>query len=186
MNLNEAFSGDLSKKEISRLAVLLGNEPDLLETVFEEILEKAPLPVVKQILWVLRTLSDQNPLLLNPWFENLLRTGERFPGNDTVWRNITGMWQVTDIPDVFEGRVYHLCLSFLQDQSAVAVKAFSMEVCYRIVCVYPELRAELTAVIEELMLKYREVSPAIASRGKKVLGKLRKSGFTPHSGKSYP
>ena len=60
--------------------------------------------------------------------------------------------------------------------SAIAIKAYSMEILYRLVLKYPELRNELAATISMLQ---PEGSAGIVSRGRQILKKL--AGFNYNS-----
>lgn len=171
MSLSEHFKGDLSKVEVNRIADLIGDDKGLVRELMD-IINHREILRVKYALWVMRTLCDKKPYLFQPYFKDLFELIHKFPGEDSVLRNVIGAWQVLEIPEELEGEVYELCLNFLTDQSPIAAKAFSMEVCYKVAARYPELKNELKTVIEELNLKYGESSPGIASRAQKTLKKI--------------
>lgn len=174
MSLLAQFLNDISKAEVNRICDQVGDDEDLMHELFTTVIRHPELIVMRRGLWVLRVISDRKPYLFNDHFDILLQLVRRFPHEDSVLRNVIGIWQVIAIPEEHEGEVFDLCMGFLQNQSAIAAKAFSMEVCYRIVRLYPELKPELGAVVEQLLLKYEDSSPAIVSRGKRTLKKLKK------------
>lgn len=171
MSLLLHFKGDLSKVEVNRIAALIGDDEDLIKELMD-IINGQEILRVKYALWVMRTICDKKPYLFQPYFKDFLELILRFPSEDGVLRNVTGAWQVLEIPEDLEGEVYELCLNFLTDQSPIATKAFSMEVCFKVAAKYPELKNELKAIIEEVNLKYGESSPGIASRASKTLKKI--------------
>lgn len=172
MSLLQYFRGDLSKVAVNRISELIGDDEDLVKELMD-IINGQEILTVKYALWVMRTICDKKPYLFQSYFKDLFDLIHRFPGEDGVLRNVIGAWQVLDIPEELEGEVYELCLNFLTDQSPIAAKAFSMEVCFKVAARYPELKNELKTTIEGLNLKYGESSPGIASRAKKTLRKIK-------------
>jgi hypothetical protein len=63
--------------------------------------------------------------------------------------------------------------------SAIAVKAYSMEILYRLSLIYPELATELSASIRVLM---EDGSAGIVARGLMILKKLAEIPIGPKSG----
>lgn len=173
MSLLQDFLKDISKADVNRICALIGDDEDLFKEMFTTVIDNHDLIVTKRGLWVLRTISDSKPYLFNPYFENLLDLVRTYPLEDSVLRNVIGIWQVVDIPEKYEGEVYDLCLGFLQNDSAIAAKAFSLDVCYRIAIKYPELKPELKALAEDMLLKYQDSSPAIISRARRLIKRLR-------------
>jgi len=81
--------------------------------------------------------------------------------------------QNANIPLAVEGKVYDVCFGFLQDTSqTIAVKAFSMTVCFNLAEKHPELLKELEPQIQDILLLQGDSSPAIYSRGNAILKKI--------------
>jgi hypothetical protein len=71
------------------------------------------------------------------------------------------------IPEPFHGQIIDLCFGFLQNrQTAVAIRAYSLTILFKLSQIYPEIRNELRYLIEE-SLPYEK--PAFVSRGRKIL-----------------
>ena len=70
------------------------------------------------------------------------------------------------------GLLAELCFRYLRSsESAIAVKAYSMEIIYRLALIYPELSHELAASINMLQ---GEGSAGIKARGRMILNRLSK------------
>ena len=68
------------------------------------------------------------------------------------------------------GKLADYCLNALNSSfSAVAIKAYSMEILYRLALLYPELANELSASISML---HEESSSGVLARGRIILKKL--------------
>ena len=77
---------------------------------------------------------------------------------------------MTEIDSHKHGILADFCFSTLNSGfSAIAVKAYSMEILYRLSLIYPELAAELSASIRILM---EDASAGITARGRMILKKL--------------
>jgi len=77
------------------------------------------------------------------------------------------------------GMLADLCFAKLNSGvSAIAVKAYSMEIIYRLAIIYPELANELSATINMLQ---GEGSAGMVARGHKVMKKLADIPIKPGS-----
>lgn len=124
--------------------------------------------------WIVGRICIKNPELLKPFYRPIL---ERLPlpeTSDTFKRNVVRVWQEVDLPEQFFGEIYDLCLRFLSGKEAIAIKAFSMTVCYNISQKFPELKPELLATLEDVLMKDGQNSKGILSRGNKTLKMLKK------------
>ncbi len=93
--------------------------------------------------------------------------------NESAIRSVLRIISLSDIERVsvkHHGILAEYCYNQLRSGfSAIAVKAYSMEILYKLVLQYPELRNELLATISILQ---PEGSAGIVSRGRQILKKL--------------
>ena len=123
-------------------------------------------------IWIISMCAEAHPALIRPWLSKLIKLAGIKSVHESVKRNIVRTLQFVDIPRAQLGPVTNLCFDFLQDlKSPIAVKAFSMTVLANIAEKEPDLKTELSLVIEQ-MLPYG--SAGIQSRARKVLRQLRK------------
>lgn len=122
--------------------------------------------------WIISHCADEHPEIILPWIAKLVKCASDLKAPGAVQRNVVRVLQYIDIPRVHQGRVADLCFSFLQDPKIpIAVKAFSITVLAHIAEQEPDLKHELSLVIEQ-MLPYS--SAGIQSRARKVLKQLSK------------
>jgi hypothetical protein len=65
----------------------------------------------------------------------------------------------------------NLCFDFLNGESSIGVKVYSMDILYKLCRNYPELLRELSEIVENQL---PGSSPGFRSRGSKVIEKIRK------------
>ena len=83
---------------------------------------------------------------------------------------IISLSDIDRISEKHHGILADHCFGLLRSGfSAIAIKAYSMEILYKLVLKYPELRNELSATISMLQ---PEGSAGIVARGRQILKKL--------------
>jgi 8-oxo-dGTP diphosphatase len=122
--------------------------------------------------WTLTKVCDKFPELIYPhlsWIIDSLNSLD----NESAERSFLRIISLSDMERVSgkdHGILADLCFSLLRSGfSAIAVKAYSMEILYKLVLKYPELRNELSATINMLQ---PEGSAGILARGRQILKKL--------------
>ena len=122
--------------------------------------------------WTLTKVCDKFPDLIYPELDGII---EKLPTleNESAVRSFLRIISLSDmerISDKHHGLLADQCFIFLRSGfSAIAIKAYSMEILYKLVLKYPELRNELSAIINMLQ---HEGSAGILSRGRQILKKL--------------
>jgi len=117
--------------------------------------------------------ADLHPKLIKKHLKSLLENLNSPDIHDAVKRNTVRLFDKHfDLPEELLGIAAELCFGYLDDpQEAVAVRAFSMGVLYKICLKEPELGNELIMVLEDHL---PHGSAGFKSRGNKILAKLRK------------
>jgi 8-oxo-dGTP diphosphatase len=122
--------------------------------------------------WTLTKVCDRHPEMIYPHLSRLIEGLESISNESTI-RSFLRIISLSDIDRIREkhhGILAEHCFSLLRSGfSAIAVKAYSMEILYKLVLKYPELRNELSATINMLQ---QEGSAGIIARGRQILRKL--------------
>lgn len=127
-------------------------------------------PVSEKAAWAMNHCFEDGVGFFEDYFEELVPVIGSSTYSDSVKRNIVRILQFVEIPKEYHVSVIDSCFELLTNtQTAIAVKAFSMGVLEKMVKLYPELKNELVAAIEDLLPK---ASSGIKNRGQKILKRL--------------
>jgi len=122
--------------------------------------------------WVLTKVCDKYPEIIQPHLHKIVRTLP-YMKNESVIRSFMRILSFCDMQAFSEGEhglLADYCLSGLNSPDmAIAIKAYAMEILYRLTVLYPQLGNEVAASIRSVM---EEGSPGITSKGKTVLRKI--------------
>jgi 8-oxo-dGTP diphosphatase len=122
--------------------------------------------------WTLTKVCDKFPEIIDPYLSEIV---DALPGfdNEGVQRCFLRILSLSDlkkITDSQHGILADYCFTLLNSGfSAIAIKAYSMEILYRLALIYPELANELSTSIRILM---EDGSAGILARGTIILKKL--------------
>ncbi len=122
--------------------------------------------------WTLSKVCDLYPEMIHPYLSKIVDSLPRIECESTL-RSFLRILSLCDI-NIINARQQGLLADFSFNQlnsgfSAIAVKAYSMEILYKLTLVYPDLANELTTSIRLLM---EDGSAGITSRGRMILRKL--------------
>jgi 8-oxo-dGTP diphosphatase len=122
--------------------------------------------------WTLSKVCDRFPEIIYPYLGQIVDS-LRGIKNESTLRSFLRILSLTDherINSNQHGLLADFCFHTLNSgYSAIAVKAYSMEILYRLSLIYPELANELSSSIRVLM---EEGSAGITARGHLILKKL--------------
>ncbi len=119
--------------------------------------------------WSVGMIAEKDERLLLPYFGKMVEQLDD-PKHDAIVRNTLRSWQSMNIPEDYEGEVFERCFNYITSPTnAIAIRVFSMTVCYNIGLKYPELLIELKAQLEHCQL---EEGKGILSRSRTILRKL--------------
>jgi 8-oxo-dGTP diphosphatase len=122
--------------------------------------------------WTLTKVCDKYPELIYPHLDRIIGALVNLE-NESAMRSLLRIISLSDMERISvrnHGILADHCFSLLKSGfSAIAIKAYSMEILYRLSLKYPELRNELAATISMLQ---PEGSAGIVSRGRQILKKL--------------
>jgi 8-oxo-dGTP diphosphatase len=122
--------------------------------------------------WTLSKVCDRYPEMIYPYLSQIVDSLAGID-NESVLRSFLRILSLTDIEKI-SARQQGILADFSFNQlntgfSAIAVKAYSMEILYRLTLIYPDLTNELLTSIRLLM---EDGSAGITSRGRAILRKL--------------
>ena len=122
--------------------------------------------------WTLTKVCDRFPDLIYPYLDQIVESLDKID-NESTLRSFLRIISLTDIEKINSlqhGILTDFCFRTLNSGfSAIAVKAYSMEILFRLAQIYPELANELSTSIRILM---EDGSAGITARGRMILRKL--------------
>ena len=131
--------------------------------------------------WALSKICDQYPELFDAWLPQIIDVLGKLE-NESAQRSFLRILTQTDMAKLTgkqQGILADHCFSALRSGfSAIAIKAYSMEIIYKLAVIYPELAHELAATINMLQ---GEGSAGIFARGTIILKKLAEIPTKPGS-----
>ncbi len=111
------------------------------------LVDKVDASQAARVTWVLRNWSAQNNELANNFTTKFMNILER-SDNDSVLRNLSGIFIDNGFPTKLEGRLTHYCFRvLLENKRAIAVHANSLALLYQLHKKFPELDQEIKATI---------------------------------------
>lgn len=122
--------------------------------------------------WTLSKVIDRHPDLVEGSLSRMIEALDKLE-NESVQRSFLRIISMSDFSKItgkHHGILADHCFKMLRSgTSAIAIKAYSMEVIYKLALIYPELANELSATIRMLE---SERSAGILARGHIILKKL--------------
>jgi len=122
--------------------------------------------------WTLSRVFDKNPEMMLPYLEDIVEKLNSLD-NESTQRSFLRIISLADYSRLslkHHGILADHCFKALNSGfSAIAIKAYSMEIIYRLALIYPELANELSASIAMVQ---GEGSAGVKARGNIILGKL--------------
>jgi len=178
--LQSLVNSMMSIKEAEWIAVSAVENP----AIFKKLLEYSYSPDKKlafRASWTLTKVCDKFPEMIYPHLTGIIDSLDKLD-NESVQRSFLRILSLTDIKRLSikqHGMLTEHCFNALKSGfSAVAVKAYSMEIVYQLVLIYPELLNEFSASVN---LVQGEGSAGIIARGQMIMKKLAKTPISPKS-----
>jgi 8-oxo-dGTP diphosphatase len=133
--------------------------------------------------WTLTKVCDRFPELIYPYLGQIVDNLEKID-NESALRSFLRIISLSDLDKINSrqhGLLADFCFITLSSAfSAIAVKAYSMEILYKLTLIYPELANELSTSIRILM---EDGSAGITARGSQIIKKLADMPVVPKPGK---
>jgi 8-oxo-dGTP diphosphatase len=152
--------------------------------VFNKLIEFSLSPDKKlafRASWTLTKVCDKYPEMIFPHFPGIIETLGKLDneGAERCFLRIISLSDFNNLSNRHHGILADHCFTALRSGfSAIAIKAYSMEILYKLALIYPGLAIELSASVNLLLA---DGSGGIQSRGRIVLKKLAEIPINPKS-----
>jgi 8-oxo-dGTP diphosphatase len=143
--------------------------------VFNKLIEFSLSPDKKlafRASWTLTKVCDKYPEMIFPHFPGIIETLGKLDneGAERCFLRIISLSDINNLSNRHHGILADHCFTALRSGfSAIAIKAYSMEILYKLALIYPGLAIELSASVNMLLA---DGSGGILARGRMVLKKL--------------
>lgn len=122
--------------------------------------------------WTLTKVCDKYPEMIYPYLSEIIETLPKFD-NESVQRSFLRILSLSNLENL-NGRHHGLLADYSfaalnSGLSAIAIKAYTMEILYKLSLIYPELANELASSIRILM---EDGSAGIIAKGKAILKRI--------------
>lgn len=142
------------KEHSSKQASLIADWALLSDEKLEELIEifmHGDFKTTQRAGYAILKTFDISPKAFDPYliplFEYMI--GEGSQKHVAVRRNIFRMFEVSAIPKEIEGKLFQVCIDFLENKSETdAIRSSAIIVGFRIAKPFPELCAELKLLVE--------------------------------------
>lgn len=152
-----------------KISLYVGADEDRFEALMDFLLDNDS-EIARKAAWALSFCFKSNPFLFNKYVKVFLEIMGRKDVHVAVKRSATQVLQDMYIPEDLEGLAYDQGMEILHDpESAIAVKAYSLQILQNIAEKFPELKQELVQVVKDRM---PFETAAFQSRGKKLIKKF--------------
>lgn len=170
-DLRSMVSNISGMKEAEWLAASAVDNPEILKKIIEYSFSDDE-KLAFHASWALTKVCDNYPEIIYPYLPEMIETLDKLD-NESVRRSLLRSISLSDmkmISNKHHGLLADYCFRMLRSGfSAIAVKAFSMEIIYKLSIIYPELANELSSTINMLQ---GEGSAGIIARGRIILKRL--------------
>lgn len=178
--LQDMVNRMMSMKEAEWIATSAIENPAIFKKLYEYSFSSDK-KLAFRASWTLSKVCDKFPDLIYPYLPEIInRLGEI--DNESTQRSFLRIISLSDFARISvkqHGILAEHCFAALKSGfSAIAIKAYSMEILYNLVVIYPELLNELTSTIN---LLEGEGSAGIVARGNMILKRLAKTPISPKS-----
>ena len=170
-DLRSMVGNMMGRKEAEWLADSAVENAEILRKLLEYSFSKDK-KLAFRASWTLSKVHDKYPGLIDSDLQVMIGSLETLE-NESVQRSFLRMISMSDLNSINQkqqGILADHCFKMLKSGfSAIAVKAYSMEIIYKLAIIYPELANELSSIINMLQ---GEGSAGILARGHIILKKL--------------
>lgn len=179
--LREMINGIMSSREVEWVANSAIENPAIFRKLLDYSFSEDK-KLAFRSSWTMTKVCDKYPDMIYPHLTRVVEGLGRLD-NESTQRSFLRIISFSDLKRIsnnHHGILADHCFSALRSGfSAIAIKAYSMEILYKLAVIYPELANELAATVNMLQ---GEGSAGIIARGRMVLRKLGEIG--PDSGMS--
>jgi 8-oxo-dGTP diphosphatase len=179
-NLQTIIANMMGTKEADWIAISAIENPDIFIKLFEYSFSTDK-NLAFRASWTLTKVCDKFPEIVNPYLGQIAEILSKID-NESSLRSFLRILSLSDLEQISarqQGLLADFCFNILNSGfSAIAVKAYSMEILYKLTLIYHEFANELSTSIQILM---EDGSAGITARGRAILRKLAEIPIKPES-----
>ena len=169
MNLETFLTDTTLRLKKEEIADIIGTDSDQYKKLMGIALS-GEMPICWRAMWLADYLTELEPHLGEPYVDRLWREMERKHPEGVV-RSAIRMLSRYPIPEEHQGFAADLCITLQEKESVpVAIKVHAMEVLFNIAKLYPDLKDEFIAIIQEQVKQ--NTSTGYMARARRVIPKL--------------
>lgn len=169
-SLEELLMVETSRRNTDLIADLVYHDPFIYPELVAIYLRNEE-PVSRRAAWIVDTVSEKFPELLQPFIPDIIVRLPEF-SHDGLKRHSLRILTRYNLGENESGQLISYCFDILlKPFESVAVKVHAMEILYQMSCLEPDLKKELAETIEWRM---EEESAGFRNKGMKVLERLYK------------
>ncbi len=169
MNLEAEILREHSKRQSVRIAKWVGNDRKRFKELLDLFL-KGEYRTTQRAAWIVKHCADEHPNLVFPYLNDMVDRMLEPGAHDAVPRNVMRILQDFEIPRRMAGKIATVSFEMLASaKEPIAVKVFAMTVLANIAKREPDLKREISLLIEQQM---PTGSAGFRSRGRKILKRL--------------
>jgi hypothetical protein len=173
MNLRDTILIAHSKANCTKIVTWVGSNQKRFDELFNLFL-KDEYRVVQRAGWPVSYCAMAHPEFMKKNFGKLLKNLKRPGMHEAVKRNTVRLLQDLayrqagiPIPKKYQGEIMSLCFDYISSPTEkIAIKAFSLTVLQNLSKIYPDIKQELVAIIND---RWDFETAAFRSRAKKIL-----------------
>lgn len=165
----DLVAAEHSRNQVTRIIKVIGSDQQLFDELMEVFLGKDP-ELARRSAWALGYVAESHPSLVRKWLPKVLKNLRVKGQHPAMYRNTFRFLETIPIPEKSASQTFDLAIEFvLNAANPGAIRAFAMSTAWNVTKDFPDLERELRIVVEQVM---KEDSPAIRSRGRKILSKI--------------
>ena len=149
MDLEKVILDEHSKAQCNKVVAYVGDDKKRFAQLMKLFFE-GEYRVTQRAAWPMSYIVRKHPELITPYFAKLFTKLSNPKEGDAVVRNIVRLLQAVETPKRYHGKLMTICFDFIQsNESAIAIKAFSLSILQNLAKDYPEIIPEVKTIIEE-------------------------------------
>lgn len=169
MDIRTLLLKDNSKANVEAIATWVGTSVERMQELVNIFLNDE-YRVVQIAAHAIGKIGDVHPEMILIHVDTFLKRLQDADVPVAVKRNVVRVLQYVDIPESLHGAAMNICFDYLADPNeAIAVRVFSMTVLDNLSKIYPEIRQELIAIIQDTL--EQGCTAAFKARAKTILSR---------------
>lgn len=170
-----------SRSQVSKVMLAIDDDQQRFDELVEVFLG-TDAELARRAAWSMSYIVIKHPDMIYKWLPKVIENMKRANLHPAIYRNTFRFLEVIAVPQKHAATVLDMAFKFIMNAGMPpAIRAFAMTTAMNVVRSYPDLQEELMVVVEQVMT---EQSPAIRSRGGRILAELRKKRDSVKPGKS--